>query len=98
MKLIISKTRDSVCAGDDAEAPHHRVQEVESSVTGTVEFVSLTSSGYLASVNGVGHSWTAILNGSPIARITVDKVQPLVDRIDLANKNTLHFKYHSATY
>jgi hypothetical protein len=98
MQVTVLKTRDSVCAGDDALAPHERTQTVDDSIRETVAFVDLTSRAYLASVNGVGHSWTAVLNGVAVARVTVDTIETQVERIELSAENTLHFRYHSATY
>jgi len=95
--ITVRLTRDSVCAGDDVDAPHERSVEVQAS-TDPVNFVGQCSTGYLASVAGVGHSWTAFLNGTPIAVIRVSCIEPLVLDLDFASENTLFFKYHSATY
>ena len=96
-KITLILTRDSVCAGDDADAPHERTVEVIA-FTDTLEFMDQFSTGYLASVNGIGHSWTAHLNGRPVAVIRVNGIEPLVPSIDFGDHNTLFFEYHSATY
>lgn len=59
-KIPVILTRDSVCAGDDCEAPHEKTVEVHSFVDPEM-FAREISSGYLPSVAGVGHSWTCVL-------------------------------------
>lgn len=90
-------TRDSVCAGDDADAPHRTFRYIEA-VQDPVTLARELSAGYLASVAGAGHSWTCVLNGVRIATIAVSDIRPLVARCTLADDNTVHFIYHSATY
>jgi hypothetical protein len=90
-------TRDSVCAGDDADAPHETSVEVPA-CGDPVALVRELSTGYLASVAGVGHSWTCVLNGVPIAELSVSDIRAAVTAIALADENRAHFIYHSATY
>jgi len=96
-KVMVHLTRDSVCAGDDVDAPHERTVQVRA-FTDPMEFLDQFSTGYLASVNGVGHSWTAVLNGLTIGKMFVDRIEPLVSTIDLEADNELFFRYHSSTY
>jgi hypothetical protein len=91
-------TRDSVCAGDDAEAPHERVLEVEPPLADVMQFVSETSRGYLPSVDGLGHCWSTFLNGRVIATMTVSGVSSLDDELSLEPENEIYFKYHPANY
>jgi len=95
--IRIKLTRDSVCAGDDIDAPHERIVEVYS-FTDTHSFVNQFATGYLPSVNGYGHSWTAYLNGNPIALLTTMRIEPKVSEIQFEGENQLYFKYHSARY
>ena len=95
--VAITLTRDSVCAGDDCEAPHERRVEVYSFIDPHA-FVSQFWTGYLPSVRGVGHSWTAFLNKKAIALITVTEIEPMVSKIDFEDENSIFFEYHSATY
>ncbi|HLA94390.1 MAG TPA: hypothetical protein VK612_01625 [Pyrinomonadaceae bacterium] len=94
----LTTTRDSVAAGDDADAPHERTTEIDPSQTDTLSFIRQTAVGYLPSVNGIGHSWSAILNGRLIASITVTEIQPKLAELTFEPENTLYFRYHSATY
>ena len=76
-KIEVKLTRDSVCAGDDCDAPHERRVEVYSFVDPEA-FVEQFWTGYLPSVNGIGHSWTVSLNGKAIALITTSKIETMV--------------------
>ncbi|HVU16117.1 MAG TPA: hypothetical protein VHD32_04295 [Candidatus Didemnitutus sp.] len=94
-KIPVAMTRDSVCAGDDCDAPHEKKLEVHSFLDPRA-FVSAVSSGYLPAVAGVGHSWTCVLNGAKIAEIRVSSIQSLVREIEFSDDNHIHFVYHSA--
>jgi hypothetical protein len=93
----ITLTRDSVFAGDDIDAPHEWIARFHP-FSDALAFLAQIPAGYIASVRGIGHSWTAFLNGEPIATLRVTGIEPLVHELDLAGDNTLHFEYHSATY
>jgi hypothetical protein len=97
LKIQAILTRDSVCAGDDVDAPHEERVELVAH-TGPVEFLEQFSAGYVASVNGLGHSWTAYLNGTAIAVFRVNGIEPLVSALSFADDNTIFFEYHSARY
>jgi hypothetical protein len=96
-RIPVVLTRDSVCAGDDCDAPHKRIIEAFSLVDPEA-FVREVSSGYLPSVAGVGHSWTCVLNGVRMADITTSGVRVFVRETPFADENHVHFVYHSATY
>ena len=69
--LHVRMTRDSVCAGDDCDAPHERTVSVHSFVDPSA-LVSHLASGYLPTVNGLGHTWDCMLNGQLIATISLN--------------------------
>jgi hypothetical protein len=96
-KISVMMTRDSVCAGDDADAPHEKTIEL-TAIREPAQFASAAASGYLASVAGVGHSWTCVLNGVEIAEIRVSGVRSLVSEMPFSDNNRMHFVYHSATF
>jgi hypothetical protein len=96
-RIPVSLTRDSVCAGDDCDAPHEKSHE-EYSFLDPVAFAQAISSHYLPSVAGVGHTWTCVLNGVRIAEITTTGIIPLVRTTPFADAHEIHFVYHSATY
>jgi len=96
-KVSVVLTRDSVCAGDDCDAPHEKKIEVHSFLD-PLTFVTAVSSGYLPSIAGVGHTWTCTLNGKGIAEIAVTNTKALIREIPFEEKNCVHFIYHSARY
>lgn len=93
--LEVILTRDSVCAGDDCDAPHDCIVHVPSFID-PVDFSRAVSGGYLPSVAGFGHSWICRLNGIQIAEIKVMKITPLVEKLVFEEKNTAHFLYRSS--
>lgn len=96
-KIPVVMTRDSVCAGDDCDAPHEKKMEVQSFLNPEA-FSKAASSGYLPSVAGVGHSWTCVLNGVEIAEIRDAGIRALVRQTEFADENCVHFVYHSALF
>jgi hypothetical protein len=96
-KIEVVLTRDSVCAGDDCDAPHEKKINVYSFLDPEV-FAKEISTGYLPSVAGVGHSWTCVLNGIKIAEIKNSEIQTLVRESPFSEENHAHFVYHSATF
>ena len=96
-KVSLVMTRDSVCAGDDCDAPHEKNIEVYSFLD-PAAFANATSSGYLPSVAGDGHRWTCILNGVKIAELSVSGIRALVPENPFSEENRVHFAYHSAAY
>lgn len=90
-------TRDSVCAGDDCDAPHHKEAELHSFLDPEA-FARAAAADYLPSVAGYGHSWTCVLNGQKIAEVGTSSIQTFVKDTPFAEDNTAHFVYHSATY
>ena len=96
-KIRVLLTRDSVCAGDDCDAPHEKTVEVYSFVD-PEPFAREVSSGYLPSVFGVGHFWTCELNGVKIAEIGHSGIRVLVRESPFSETNRVHFIYHSARF
>lgn len=96
-KIIFSVTRDSVCAGDDCDAPHQKSMEV-TSFTDPEVLARELSAGYLPPVAGIGHTWDCLVNGKQIATIGCYRIDSLVREVALGENNEVHFRYHSATY
>lgn len=96
-KISIRVTRDSVCAGDDGDAPHEKRVEVFPGLP-TTEFAESLARGYLPSVAGVGHSWDCVLGGITIAILTSDLKASEIEVADYQFQDRVHFVYHSATY
>lgn len=96
-QITLVLTRDSVCAGDDCDAPHEKPIKVHS-FTDPEALARETASGYLPNVAGVGHSWICVLNDIKIAEIKTTGIQPLVKEITYDETNRIHFVYKSASY
>jgi len=96
-RLKFVMTRDSVCAGDDCEAPHEQVIELPSFLDPEALARHATSN-YLPTVAGYGHLWICILNGRKIAELRNDGIHPLVRENSFEEKNTIHWQYISAAY
>lgn len=96
-QISVVLTRDSVCAGDDGDAPHEKTIAMYSLVDPEA-LARHASSGYLPRVAGVGHSWICVLNNIKIAVITTEGIQPLVREAEFNDSNRIHFSYESARY
>lgn len=96
-KISVVVTRDSVAAGDDADAPHEKTVTIHS-FTDPVMLARTLSSGYLPSIAGVGHTWTCVVNDVNVAEITISEIRALVKESPFTEKNRAHFVYHSARY
>jgi len=92
----LAMTRDSVCAGDDCDAPHDKELEIPSFLDPEA-FARAISTEYLPSVAGYGHSWTCVLNGRKIAVIGTSGIKSLVTETSFEDDNKVRFIYHSAT-
>jgi hypothetical protein len=95
--LHIRLTRDSVCVGDDVDAPHEKTVKTHSFLD-PVALASHLSSVYLPTVNGVGHSWDCTLNGKTFARISKDGIVPKMIEMQYDSCNHVHLVYYSARY
>ena len=96
-KIQVVLTRDSVCAGDDFDAPHEKVVDVYSLIDPEA-FTREISANYLPSVAGVGHSWICTLNGVEITEITISGIRALVRESPFLEENRAHFVYHSSRF
>jgi hypothetical protein len=66
--MNVYATRDSVCAGDDADAPHPLAMTVPAEPSLEAIIVELLRTGYLPSISGGCATWVAC-SGVPIAVI-----------------------------
>jgi hypothetical protein len=96
-QLPVILTRDPVCAAADFDAPHEKRVKIHSFVDAEA-LAREASSGYLASVAGVGHSWIYVLNEIKIAEITTTEIKPMVQEAIFNEDNRIHFVYKSASY
>ncbi len=102
--VTIECARDSVCMGDDCNAPKPRTLIVSSLLTDPVALGQMLGSGYLPLVTGAGLSWELQLNSEKFARVAyasegVPVVEPLVTKCELLldRPNTVYCIYHRAS-
>jgi hypothetical protein len=97
LRIRVVMTRDSVCAGDDCDAPHEKALETYS-LLDPAAFAEAISDDYLPIVAGSGHSWTCLLNGIKIAEISIKGARALVHETPFEESNRVHFRYHASTW
>ncbi len=93
-------SRDSVCAGDDVDAPHAK-QIVVADGTSIEDILSNVShSGYLPSIAGGKATWSASSN-VPLGVVAQEWAKPKLffrifeDLLDIEDKTLrIHFSYH----
>ncbi len=68
--------RDSVCAGDDAQAPNAYSFSISKSARLADVFEHLANGKYLASINGKNHSWEAFVQNENVALFKGNNRQP----------------------
>ena len=96
-KISLRITRDSVCAGDDIDAPHELVVETHSFLD-PMALASHIATGYLPSISGIGYSWDCLLNDKLFATISAGGIEPKVTEVSYAGINHIHLRYRSAMY
>ena len=91
--IDIELTRDSVCAGDDIDAPHKKIVKMNS-IIDTIALVTKISQNYLPAIAGQNHHWECLLNDKIIAIIEKDKILPKIYCVKYDEDNTIHFTYY----
>jgi len=82
--MKVYATRDSVCAGDDADAPHPFETTVPDGASLETMIATLIRSGYLPNISGGCATWS-VSSGVPIAVIAQQWNAPRM--LDLAHHN-----------
>ena len=95
--MIFNLTRDSVCIGDDVNAPHTKILSL-SNYKISEHSIGEICLNYLPNVAGVGHSWECHINNILIAIIRVEKIEIITDEIFLNENNEMFFKYNSSKF
>ena len=95
--MIFNLTRDSVCMGDDVNAPHTKILSL-SNYKISEHSIGEICWNYLPNVAGVGHSWECHINNILIALIRVEKIEIITDEIFLNENNEMFFKYNSSKF
>ena len=95
--MIFNLTRDSVCMGDDVNAPRTKILSL-SNYKISEHSIGEICLNYLPNVAGVGHSWEFYINNILIAIIRVEKIEIITDEIFLNENNEMFFKYNSSKF
>ena len=103
--ILINVERDSVCMGDDVDAPHAYKFKLAEEATLTDIFSHLEKKRYLAGVAGKNHSWDALANGKKVAHFKGNNQAPEnsgllgnpVSKLAKDGQLKLEFIYNSAT-
>ena len=74
--ILINVERDSVCMGDDVDAPHAYKFNLAEEATLSELFSHLEKKRYLVGVAGKKHSWDAMVNGKKVAHFTSNNQAP----------------------
>jgi hypothetical protein len=101
--MNVHLTRDSVAAGDDADAPHQKTLMISNTSNVEEIIMAVVNARYLASISGGHATWSAISN-IPVAVVAQEWDKPKMlsaipiplkslDVID--NAIRLHFCYHA---
>ncbi|MCR9608459.1 hypothetical protein [Vibrio antiquarius] len=100
--LRVKLTRDSVCMGDDCDAPHFLKLELPETSTIQTLVDTIDARSYLAKVVGFDHQWVLLANNAEAARLKGNDLEVpekgAVSLSSLALNGVLkvHFKYSSS--
>lgn len=67
--ILINVERDSVCMGDDVNAPHFYSFKLPINTTLNDAFEHLSQQRYLPSISGINHFWEILIDDEFIAKI-----------------------------
>jgi hypothetical protein len=103
-EYFVEVERDSVCMGDDIDAPHSYNFKVPAHATLNEIFEHLASKRYLATVAGRDHSWEAVIGNKSIALFKGNNRLPepsgtlsnSVSKHESEGTLNVRFKYNSA--
>ena len=100
--LRVKLTRDSVCMGDDSDAPHFLQLELPetSTIQDLVDAVDAHS--YLAKVSGFDHQWILLVNNEEVSRLkgndfgVPENGEVRLSSLVVNEALKVHFKYSSS--
>ena len=101
-RLALNVERDSVCAGDDIDAPHAKRFTCRSSDTLAEALSAIVEAGYLANISGGKATWIVEAAGKPVAvvaqqwkspRFLIDPTTLVAECITLDAPRPLFFRY-----
>lgn len=97
-RTTITITRDSVAAGDDTDAPHMLIVEIEPTDTIKSALESILRLNYLPKISGGNATWS-VASSQPIAVFaqqwsTPHHINPEEETCQNRGIDKLHFNYH----
>lgn len=100
--LRVKLTRDSVCMGDDSDAPHFL--QLELPETSTIQDLvdAIDARSYLAKVAGFDHQWILLANNEEVSRLkgndfeVPDNGEVSLSSLVVNEVLKVHFKYSSS--
>jgi len=95
--LTIRVTRDSVCAGDDVEAPNEKFVEVNSFTEPEAFMHAVTNAYGMPTIEGGKAAWVVLLNGNRIGVIAQEWNAPKVSvrELQFQESNHVFLRYHA---
>ncbi|MDB4673841.1 hypothetical protein OAF27_03395 [Verrucomicrobiales bacterium] len=97
--LKIRVTRDSVCAGDDVDAPNERFVEVHSFTEPDAFIQAVTTAYGMPLIEGGKAAWVVLLNGEKIGVAAQEWDAPVASARELRFQKSNHvfLRYHAQT-
>lgn len=101
-RLALNVERDSVCAGDDVDAPHPKRFAYQANDTLAEAVSAIIDAGYLANIAGGKATWIVEAAGRPVAmlaqqwkspRFLIDPTTLVTDCITAEAPRALFFRY-----
>ena len=95
--LTIRVTRDSVCAGDDVEAPNEKLVEVHSFTEPDAFIQAVTTAYGMPLIQGGRAAWVVLLNGDKIGVVAQEWNAPRATKRELQFQESNHvfLRYHA---
>jgi len=93
--ISLELTRDSVCAGDDIDAPHLTNLDLSANTTTMALAAQIQSSRYLANIAGGQATCVMEVDGTPVAVIAQQWEKPAIldAHLDLSRASSVHIRY-----
>ena len=89
--ISIIVTRDSVCAGDDVDAPHEIVLTIEGSLT--KELLLQKVAKQTVDIHYPEQKWVCVWNGENVAEYSKAGTIVNCNKMTVAKSNVVHFRY-----
>ena len=97
LTVLVHVTRDSVCMGDDVDAPHEQTLEIAGNQSPEAILREVIRRYPLASIAGGKATWVCKVAGKPVAVIAQQWKEPEFRTLPagIPDETRIHFTYHS---